>query len=148
MIQACRAFVISRGGAGIAAAAALLAGVALSAGCSASGKTKDRETAPPPVVAVAPAAAIERPIARYGRVVATPIERGTPVTPGAELIRLSAIETDAQMKEAEANAAQIEARLGLTPGTAVDVNAVPEVQNAKASYDLAQSEFNRIKALL
>ena len=28
------------------------------------------------------------------------------------------------------------------------MNAVPEVQNAKASFDLAQNEFNRIKSLL
>src|SRR5206468_24962 len=117
---------------------------------------------------VAPTAAVERPIARFirvtgtlmaeeradvaaettGRVVATPIERGTKVAQGAELIRLSPTETDAQLKEAEANAAQIEARLGITSGGAFDVNAVPEVQNAKAGYELAQSEFNRIKALL
>jgi RND family efflux transporter MFP subunit len=151
-----------------ALAAVLLAGAGLWSACSASGKTNDRPTAPPPALAVAPVAAVERPIARYirvtgtlmaeeqadvaaetaGRVVSTPIERGTPVTQGAELIRLSATETDAQVKEAEANAAQIEARLGLTPGARFDVNAVPEVQNAKAGYELAQSEFNRIKALL
>jgi multidrug resistance efflux pump len=82
-----------------------------------------------------------------GRVVSAPVERGTPVTDGAELIRLLAAETDAQLKEAEANAAQIEARLGLTSGT-FDVNAVPEVQNAKAAYDLAQNEFGRISSLL
>jgi membrane fusion protein (multidrug efflux system) len=52
------------------------------------------------------------------------------------------------MKEAEANAAQIEARLGLTANVPFDVNAVPEVENAKASYALAQSEFARIKSLL
>ena len=52
------------------------------------------------------------------------------------------------MAKAEANAAQIEARLGLTRGGSFDVNAVPEVQNAKASYELAQSEFNRIRSLL
>ena len=148
--------------------AALLASVSVCSACSASGKAADRDTAPPPALAVAPVAAVERPIERYirvtgtlmaeeqadvaaetaGRVVSTPIERGTPVGQGAELIRLSATETDAQVKEAEANAAQIEARLGLTPGTTFDVNAVPEVQNAKASYELAQSEFNRIRALL
>src|SRR5204863_6132272 len=83
-----------------------------------------------------------------GRVVSAPVERGTPVSPGAELVRLSATETDAQLKEAEANAAQIEARLGITPGTPFDVNAVPEVQNAKSSFELAQSEFARIKSLL
>ena len=61
---------------------------------------------------------------------------------------MSSTETDAQLKEAEANAAQIEARLGITPGAAFDVNAVPEVQNAKAGFELAQSEFARIKSLL
>ena len=50
---------------------------------------------------------------------------------GAELIRLSPTETEAQVGEAEANAAQIEARLGLTSGAPLDVNAVPEVQNAQ-----------------
>ena len=83
-----------------------------------------------------------------GRVVSAPVERGTPVTQGAELVRLSPTETDAQLKEAEANAAQLEARLGLTNGAAFDVNAVPEVQNAKAGADLAQAEFARIKSLL
>jgi len=149
-------------------AAALAASTALGSACSASGKTNDRTAAPPPAIAVTPVAAVERPVARYirvtgtlmaeeqadvaaetaGRVVATPIERGTAVSQGSELIRLSPTETDAQLKEAEANAAQIEARLGLSPSTAFDVNAVPEVQNAKASYELAESEFNRVKALL
>jgi RND family efflux transporter MFP subunit len=63
-------------------------------------------------------------------------------------VRVSSTETEAQLKEAEANAAQIEARLGLTSGGAFDVNAVAEVQNAKAAYDLAQNEFARIKSLL
>jgi membrane fusion protein (multidrug efflux system) len=140
---------------------------AIASACSAgSAKTKEQASAPAPIAA-APVAAVEQPIARFirvtgtlmaeeqadvaaetaGRVVSAPVERGTPVSQGAELIRLSAAETDAQLKEAEANAAQIEARLGLTSG-AFDVNAVPEVQNAKASYDLAQNEFGRIKSLL
>ena len=140
---------------------------AIASACSAgSAKTKEPASAPAPIAA-APVAAVEQPIARFirvtgtlmaeeqadvaaetaGRVVSAPVERGTQVSQGAELIRLSAAETDAQLKEAEANAAQIEARLGLTSG-AFDVNAVPEVQNAKASYDLAQNEFGRIKSLL
>jgi hypothetical protein len=45
-----------------------------------------------------------------GRVVATPVERGTPVTEGTAIVKLSSVETDASLKEAEANAAQIEAR--------------------------------------
>src|SRR5262249_1578612 len=67
---------------------------------------------------------------------------------GAELIRLSATESEAQVREAEANAAQIEARLGLSSETPFDVNAVPEVQNARAAYELAQGEFSRIRSLL
>jgi membrane fusion protein, multidrug efflux system len=150
------------------AALLLTAPFAVGACSSADGKTKDQAAAAADAIAVAPAAAVERPIARFiratgtlmaeeqadvaaetaGRVVAAPIERGTPVSQGAELIRLSAAETDAQLKEAEANAAQIEARLGITSGGSFDVNAVPEVQNAKASYELAQSEFARIKSLL
>ena len=150
--------------------AATLVGSALAwAACGAAdGKTKDPEASASAAVPVAPVAAIEQPIPRFirvtgtlmaeeqsdvaaeiaGRVVATPIERGTAVAQGAELIRISPTETEAQMKEAEANAAQIEARLGLTANVPFDVNAVPEVENAKASYALAQSEFARIKSLL
>ena len=158
--------------------AALVAASILAAACSSGdAKTKD-QPGPAQAPTVSPVAAVEQPIARFiratgtlmaeeqaevaaetpGRVVAAPIERGTPVAQGAELVRISSTETDAQLKEAEANAAQIEARLGLTIGgsgaagnegdRAFDVNAVPEVQNAKAGYDLAQSEFNRIQSLL
>jgi len=151
-------------------AASLTLGTALlTAGCSsADGKTNERAAAPVVAVSATPVAAAEQPIARFvratgtlmaeeqadvaaetaGRVVATPIERGTAVRQGAELIRLSATETESQVNEAEANAAQIEARLGLTAKSALDVNAVPEVQNAKATYELAQSEFARIQSLL
>jgi multidrug efflux pump subunit AcrA (membrane-fusion protein) len=130
-------------------------------------KTKDASTAPA-AIEVAAVAATEEPLARFiratgsltaeeqadvaaetaGRVIAAPVERGSSVTQGSELIRLSPTETDAQLKEAEANAAQIEARLGIANGAPFDVNAVPEVQNAKAAYDLTQSEFARIKSLL
>ncbi|PWT85070.1 MAG: efflux RND transporter periplasmic adaptor subunit [Blastocatellia bacterium] len=152
------------------ASAALLGTALVVNGCSsADGKTEDFDTrsevAP---ISVSPAVATERPIARFiratgslmaeeqadvaaeiaGRVVATPIERGTPIAEGAELIRLSAAESEAQVREAEANAAQIEARLGLSSERSFDVNTVPEVQNAKAAYDLAEGEFTRIRSLL
>src|SRR5262249_52966985 len=78
----------------------------------------------------------------------TPVERGTSVSPGTELVRLSATESEAQLKEAEANAAQIEARLGLVSGGSFDVSAVPEVRNANAAVVLAESEFGRIQSLL
>src|SRR5438105_1690999 len=149
--------------------AILLGAAALHSAACSSGDAKGREQQPAPAsVAIAATAAVEQPIVRYiratgtlmaqdqadvaaetaGRVVSTPIERGSRVTEGGELARVVATETTAQLKEAEANAAQIEARLGLTPDAAFDVNAVPEVQNAKASYELAQGEFNRIKSLL
>ena len=130
-------------------------------------KTNEREAAPV-AVAVAPMAAVEQPIARFirvtgtltaeeqadvaaetaGRVIATPVERGTAVAQGAELVKLSPVETEASVKEAEANAAQIEARLALGENGSYDVNKVPEVGNARANYDLASAEFGRIEKLL
>jgi len=83
-----------------------------------------------------------------GRVVGTPVERGTHVTEGAVLVRVSATEADASLREAEANAAQLEARLGLSAGQPFDPSRVPEVLNAKASLDWAEADFNRIKSLL
>jgi len=146
-----------------------LAGATIWSGCStATGKSADQPAADRAPIAAAPVAAVEQPIARFiratgslmaedqadvaaeiaGRVVATPVERGTAVTQGDVLIRLSPSEADAQASEAEANAAQIEARLGLKAGIEFDANSVPEVQNAKAGFDLAQNEFNRIRSLL
>src|SRR5579872_3465672 len=83
-----------------------------------------------------------------GRVVGTPVERGTHVTEGAVLVRVSATEADASLREAEANAAQLEARLGLSAGQPFDPSRVPEALNAKASLDWAEADFNRIKSLL
>jgi membrane fusion protein (multidrug efflux system) len=83
-----------------------------------------------------------------GRIISTPVERGTRVTAGTALVRISAAEADASLREAEANAAQIEARLGLSPGQTFDPERVPEVLNAKAALDWAEADFNRIKSLL
>ena len=83
-----------------------------------------------------------------GRVIETPVERGTGVAQGALLIRISPSETAAQLQEADANAAQIEAKLGLTPGQPFDRMKVPDVMNAKASLDLAEAEFNRMRSLV
>jgi len=143
---------------------------ALGARACSSGDAKAKEATPAAAVAVsiAPVAAIERPIARFiratgsltaeeqadvaaevaGRVVAAPIERGSPVADGAVLVRISPTEAEASLKEAQANAAQQEARLGMSGGGTFEVNKVPEVQNAKAASDLATSEFKRIESLL
>ena len=150
--------------------ATLIAVGALAASACSAGdaKTNDGPAAPPPVVSVSPVAATKQDIARYirvtgtltaeeqadvaaetaGRVVATPVERGSRVAQGADLVRISPVETEASLKEAEANAAQIEARLALGTNGAMDVDKVPEVANAKANLALAQSEFNRIEKLL
>ena len=65
---------------------------------------------------------------------ATPVERGTRVAAGADLVRIAPAEAEAQAAEAEANVAQIEARLGLGGGAATfDVDRVPEVANARAN---------------
>jgi RND family efflux transporter MFP subunit len=83
-----------------------------------------------------------------GRVVEIPVERGTRVQQGTLLARISATETSAQLQEAEANAAQIESRLGLTPDHPFDAKLVPDVMNAKASLEWAEAEFGRIRSLL
>ncbi|PYR93021.1 MAG: hypothetical protein DMF84_10445 [Acidobacteria bacterium] len=139
----------------------------LSMGCSAQ-PTSAAEPAAPLPVAVRVTAVQSQAIDRFlrvtgslaadeqaevaaetgGRVIATPVERGTRVSAGAVLIRVSGEEADASLREADANAAQIEARLGLMPGQPFDPARVPEVLNAKASLDWAEADFNRIKALL
>jgi RND family efflux transporter MFP subunit len=118
-------------------------------------------------VAVTTAAVMSQPVTRFihvsgtlaaqeeaevaaevaGRVVATPIERGSRITTGATLIQIADSEVAAQAREADANAAQIEARLGTASGAAFDADRVPEVANARASYELARTEFERTKML-
>ena len=146
-------------------AAAVAAG--LSAACSGE-RTSAAAPKEPSPVAVRLATVQSQPIDRFlrvtgslqadekadvaaeiaGRVVGTPVERGTRVAAGAVLIRLSATEADASLREADANAAQLEARLGLAPGQSFDVARVPDVLNAKASLDWAEADFGRIKSLL
>ena len=150
--------------------AALLAASPLAgAACGGSAETSTTEaTAAALFVAVSPVAASEQPITRFirvagsltaeaqaavaaetaGRVIATPVERGTRVTEGSELVRLSAVETEAGLAEAQANAAQIEARLALGSTGPFEVGNVPEVRNAQANLNLAQAEFDRIEKLL
>ena len=96
-------------------------------------------------VSVGLATAVEQPVTRFirvsgtltaeedadvaaeiaGRVIATPVERGTRVNGGGDLVRIAAVEAEAQAREAQANAAQIEARLGIANGAAFDAERVP-----------------------
>ena len=148
--------------------ALILFGSLLAAGCSTNAETApDTSTGPEPL-AIATAAVESRSIDRYlrvtgslmadaqaevsaetaGRVIETPVERGTRVAQGALLVRISPSETAAQLEEADANAAQIEAKLGLVSGQPFDRMKVPDVMNAKASLDLAEAEYNRMRSLV
>src|SRR3954467_5468407 len=149
------------------ALAAVLSAASLSAACSGT-RTSAAAPPEPAPVAVRSAQVQQQSIDRFlrvtgslaadekadvaaetaGRVIGTPVERGTHVTAGAVLIRVSATEADASLREADANAAQLEARLGLTAEQPFDPLKVPDVLNAKASLDWAEADFSRIKALL
>ena len=154
----------------VSLAAAFLAAASLSVACGSTSRASAAEsrTAPPEPLAVSAVIVESRRLERYlrvtgslaageqaevsaetgGRVTGTPVERGTRVPAGALLVQISASETAAHLQEAEANAGQIEARLGLAPGQMFDPRRVPEVMNAQASLDLAESEFARIESLL
>ena len=83
-----------------------------------------------------------------GRVVGTPVERGSRVSEGSPLIALSPTEAQAAASDAEASVAQLEARLAIEPGGAFSIDNVPEVAAAKATRELAEAEFARIRSLL
>jgi RND family efflux transporter MFP subunit len=140
------------------------------AGCrgAAAPEARSAPAADPPAVTASTAVAVERPIARYvsvtgtlaaqeqadvaseiaGRIVATPVERGTRVSRGAALVQIADTDVRAQADEAAANAAQLEARLGLAGGGTFDIDRVPEVANARAAADQAQADFDRARMLL
>jgi RND family efflux transporter MFP subunit len=140
----------------------------LAAGCSTTAETAPDTSKAAEPVAVATSPVESRSIDRYlrvtgsivadaqaevsaetaGRVIETPVERGSRVGQGALLVRISPSETSAQLQEAEANAGQIEARLGLVAGQPFDRTRVPDVMNAKASLDLADAEFKRMQSLV
>jgi multidrug efflux pump subunit AcrA (membrane-fusion protein) len=148
------------------ATGALIASLAL-AGCGAQSQEAAADAAPPPAIAITAAPVTSQPIARTlrvtgslfageqaevsaetpGRITATPVERGTRVARGAVLVRISAAEAEAQVREAEANAAQIEARLGLQDGQVFDpARAEAEFARIQSLLDqrvVSQSEFDQ-----
>ena len=137
------------------------------AGCRGTGAGAERGPADAAAVNVTTIAAVEQPIKRFirvsgtltaqedaqvaaevaGRIVATPVERGSRVDANSELIRIAAAEGEAQAAEAQANAAQIEARLGVTGNETFAVERVPEVANARATLQLARTELERAQQL-
>ena len=148
---------------------AVMAALALASGCrrQATAQATEAPASKPAPLAIETATAVEQPIARFlnvsgtlmaqeqaevaaevaGRVVTTPVERGTAVAAGSVLVSIVATEVDAQAREADANVAQIEARLGQPPTDAFDVERVPEVAAARANRDLAQADFDRMTTL-
>jgi membrane fusion protein, multidrug efflux system len=81
------------------------------------------------------------------RVIAAPIERGTPVRTGDVLARLDQQEPASQLREAEAMEAQTAARLGLVAGQAFDATRTPEVRQAQATMERAEAEHRRFAKL-
>ncbi len=146
---------------------ACLVTAALATACDRAGATAEKTPAESVAVTVSAIDVVEEPIKRFirvsgtltaqedadvaaevaGRVVATPVERGTRVSAGDTLVRLAASEGEAQAVEAQANAAQIEARLGIANGAVFTVERVPEVANARATLQLARTEFERARML-
>ena len=146
---------------------AVLIASLVTAGCGADAIGEGAPTAEAAAVGVSVVTAAETPIARFirvsgtltaqesaevaaeiaGRIVATPVERGSRVGASGDLVRIAATEVDAQAREAQANAAQIEARLGIAGGTAFAVARVPEVANANAARLLARTDFARAQTL-
>jgi membrane fusion protein, multidrug efflux system len=145
----------------------VLALAVASAGCGRDGANAAPAETAAARVRIETDAAIEQPITRFirasgtltaqddaevaaeiaGRVVATPVERGMTIRAGAELVRIAAAEVEAQALEADANVAQIQARLGQPDGSNLDVERVPDVASAKATHDLAQADFARTRML-
>ena len=140
---------------------------ALTAACGRAGADAGSSPAAAAVITVSVTDVVEQPIKRFirvsgtltaqedaevaaevaGRVIATPVERGSRVGANDSLVRLVASDGEAQAIEAQANAAQIEARLGISDGAPFAAERVPEVANARATLQLARSEFARAKML-
>jgi RND family efflux transporter MFP subunit len=144
---------------------ALAAGLA--AGCGAGSKPAAAAAGPAPI-AITAAHAEQQSVSRAlrvtgtlmaaeeaevaaetaGRVTGTPVERGSRVGEGSPLITLSQVEAQAAASDAEASVSQLEARLAIEPGEPFTIDNVPEVAAARATRDLAESEFARIRSLL
>jgi RND family efflux transporter MFP subunit len=147
--------------------AGLLLTVLTAGGCTSNRSTSQPADAPAPI-AVQAVPVVEKPVIRRlrvtgtlaadedadvaaetaGRVMATPVERGSRVREGDPLVVLSAAEAQAQAQEAEANVAQLEARLAIGASGVFTADEVPEVKSAAASRDLAEAEFARVRNLL
>lgn len=76
------------------------------------------------------------------------VDVGTRVKRGETLVVLDTRDAGLRVTQAQANAEQARARLGLDPGGKFDPQAVPEVRAAKEAMDLAATEAARTKSLV
>ncbi|HZG53381.1 MAG TPA: efflux RND transporter periplasmic adaptor subunit [Pyrinomonadaceae bacterium] len=147
-------------------------------GRSAESKNKQAAAAAgatPEAVQVSTAAAITRELPRYteatgslaadeqtdvapnvsGRVVAVGVDLGSYVQRGAVLVRLDDADArlrltqlQAQAAQAQSGVRQAEARIGLRPNQAFDVNRVAEVGAARVALELAEKQLRRFERLI
>ena len=83
-----------------------------------------------------------------GRVLAVHVERGTVVKAGAVLAQLDGEDARSVLREAEATAAQTQARLGLGAGDAFDATRTAEARKARATMERAELEYQRYAKLV
>jgi multidrug efflux pump subunit AcrA (membrane-fusion protein) len=157
---------------------AALSLLASACGRSAESKNKQAAaaaSATPEAVQVETAAAITRELPRYmeatgslaadeqtdvapnvsGRIVAVGVDLGSYVQKGAALIRLDDADARLRLTQLQAQAAQAqsavrqaEARVGLRPNQAFDVNRVAEVGAARVALELAEKQLRRFERLI
>jgi RND family efflux transporter MFP subunit len=168
---------VAKAGAVARTVAIVALAVGLTSACGTAKGESAAKSEAPAAMSVSVAAATEQPITRFlkvtgtlaaeeeaevaaevqGRVIATPVERGTRVAAGADLIRISPAEAQAQAAEAEANAAQLERRLGLggteerrqgvpgnPEGRRQGVSGDPEERRQGVPGDSAEFEIDRV----
>ncbi len=76
------------------------------------------------------------------------VDVGTRVKKGEVLVALDTRDAGLRVTQAQANADQAQARLGVQPGARFDPNQVPDVRAAKEAMDLAVTEAARTKSLV
>ncbi len=83
-----------------------------------------------------------------GRIVQVKVERGMVVSTGMELAQLNQEDAANQLREAEANVAQTQARLGLGPDRPFDPRETPDARKARVALDRAEAEHRRYASLV
>ncbi len=83
-----------------------------------------------------------------GRIVQVKVERGMVVSAGMELAQLNQEDAANQLREAEANVAQTQARLGLGPDQPFDPRETPDARKARVALDRAEADYRRYASLV